>query len=153
MGNIIAGGSASVGTARAGGAPARRSLFARRLALLGVTLCLGACTFARAKINAEDIYEKVGSVQIGKTKAADLERIIGSPPNSIIPLQGGREVQIYNFGDSKTNGLTLIVLNISKTNLRFDSAYFFIDTNGVVERKSVSNYSSDVPWQWWAFGD
>jgi hypothetical protein len=153
VGDIIAGGSVSIRTSRAGGVRATRTRIARMLALLGVLCCLGACTFARAKINAEDVHEKVGNVQVGQTKAAELETIIGSPPNSIIPLPGGREVQIYNFGDSKTNGLTLILLNISKTNLRFDSAYFFIDATGVVERKSVSNYSKDVPWQWWAFGD
>jgi hypothetical protein len=130
----------------------RRPTVPSLLALLSLLLCLGACTFARAKINAEDMFEKSSLVEVGKTKAADLESIIGSPPNSIIPLQGGREVQIYNFGDSKTNGLTLILLNITKTNVRFDAAYFFVDANGIVERKSISNYSKDVPWQWWAFG-
>jgi hypothetical protein len=99
------------------------------------------------------MFEKSALVEVGKTKGADLESIIGSPPNTIIPMQGGREVQIYNFGDSKTSGLTLILLNISKSNVRFDSAYFFIDAQGVVERKSLSNYSKDVPWQWWAFGN
>ena len=137
--------------------PGRHSVVERAprataLALLGALLCLGACTFARARINAEDMFKKAKQVEIGKTKAADLESIIDNPPNTIIPLQGGREVQIYNFGDSKTNGLTLILLNISKTNVRFDSAYFFVDPNGIVERKSISNYSESVPWQWWAFG-
>ena len=130
----------------------KRLALASVLVLLNV-LSFAGCTFSRARINAEDMFEKAGHVEVGKTKGAELESIIGSPPNTIIPMQGGREVQIYNFGDSKTNGLTLIIINILKTNVRFDSAYFFIDANGVVERKSISNYSKDVPWQWWAFGN
>lgn len=131
----------------------RRHASTTSLSLLAALLCLGACTFARNKINAEDIYEKVPLIEVGKTKASEIESIIGSPPNTIIPLQGGRELQVYNFGQSKTKGLTLIFINILKTNARFDSAYFFIDAQGVVERKSVSNYSEDVPWEWWAFGE
>lgn len=123
------------------------------LFLLSVTATglLSGCTWSRVKVNNEEVFEKSKQVEVGKTRADELETILGSPPNSIITLGGGREVQAYNFGDSKTNGLTLIVVNIMKTNARLDSAYFFIDANGIVERVSVSNNSADVPWEWNAF--
>ena len=122
------------------------------LSLVAVGFASG-CTWSRVKVNSEEVLEKSKQIEVGKTKADELETILGSPPNSIIPLGGEREVQVYNFGDSKTNGLTLIVVNITKTNVRLDSAYFFIDADGVVERVSVSNNSEDVPWEWNAFED
>lgn len=121
--------------------------------LLLLPLFLGACTFARQKINVEQFHEKAELVVPGETKADELVDILGSPPNAILPLKEGKKVYVYTFGQGKTKGLTLILFNVSKTNVGIDSGYFFIDRNDTVEEKVISNNSREVPWEWWAFGD
>ncbi len=117
------------------------------------TLCGSGCAWNRVKINDPDAGVRADQVIPGKTKTADLVRIMGSEPNSVMPVKGDRQLYIYNFGDTKTKAFNLILIEIGKSNSRLDSAYFFIDPNGVVERKSVSRNSREVPWEWWAFGD
>ena len=89
--------------------------------ILLLPLLLGACTFARQKINVEGFHEKAEQIVPGKTKAADLSKILGSPPNAVLPLKDGKKVYVYTFGEGKTAGLTLILFNVSKTNLGIDS--------------------------------
>lgn len=123
------------------------------LFLLTMMIAVSGCTWSRAKVNVEDFHERAARVKVGVTKAADLQGIFGSAPNSILPGKDGGSIYVYNFGDAKTNGLTLIIVNISKTNAGSDSAYFFVNAQGVVERASISTNSEDIPWEWWAFGE
>jgi hypothetical protein len=128
--------------------------FARFLLTLGAAslLTLGGCTFHRAQINVADLEQRATAVQPGRTTVAELETILGGPATSITPI-GGKLLYVYTFGDSKTAGLTLILLNISKTNTAIDTALFLVDENDVVEWMGIGRNSSDVPWDWWAFGD
>jgi len=123
------------------------------LAMLLLTFTITGCTWSRIKYNVEDFHTRAARVKVGQTNAADLEKIFGSAPNTIIPGKDDKSIYVYNFGDTKTNGLTLIIVNISKSNVRTDSAYFFVNNAGVVEKASISNNSEDVPWEWWAFGE
>ena len=116
-------------------------------------LLAGGCAWSRTKINDENAYVKAQAVQPGRTTAAQLEAIMGSAPNTVMPMKGNRQVFIYNFGDSKTKACNLLIVNFSKTNARLDSAYFVIGENNVVEHKSVSNNSQQVPWEWAPFGN
>ena len=79
--------------------------------------------------------------------------MLGSPPNNVIAVGGGRTVYLYAFGDSKTEGFNIILLEITKSNVGIDSAIFIADRNGVVQESYVSNNSRDLPWEFWAFGD
>lgn len=129
---------------------------ARRLApfLLGLFgLLASGCTFNRTKTNLEDFHERIERVEVGVTTSEDLLDILGGPPTNIIDVAGDRRVWLYTFGDSKTSGLTLIVLNISKSNVGIDSAIFILDPDGVVEEARYSRNSEDLDWDWWAFGE
>jgi hypothetical protein len=129
----------------------RRSLVVA--ALVGaLAVALGACSFNRAQINQADLAKRVSGVVPGQTTVAELEAMAGGPPTSITPI-GNKRLYAYTFGDAKTAGLTLLILNISKTNSGIDTALFLIDENGVVESAGVGKNSEDLPWQWWAFGD
>jgi uncharacterized protein YxeA len=121
-------------------------------AVMVAGMLAGGCAWSRTKINDENAYVKAQAVQPGKTTAAQLEAIMGSAPNTVMPMKGNRQVFIYNFGDSKTEAFNLLIVNFSKTNARLDSAYFVIGANNVVEHKSVSNNSRRVPWEWAPFG-
>lgn len=116
-------------------------------------LSLPGCVFARAQLNAADLEERVARVVPGATTMAEVEEAIGGPATSITPLGGGKLLHVYAFGDTKTAGLSLIVLNVSRTNSGIDTAFFVVNTDGIVEEKRIGQNSKDVPWEWWAFGD
>lgn len=118
---------------------------------LGVCVLVTGCAWSRSKLNDENLHLRAQSVREGHTTEAELVKLLGSGPNTIIPMRNGNQVYAYNVGDTKTKGLSLIVLNISKTNVRIDSAYFFINEKGIVEKSSISTNSQEVPWEWWAF--
>ena len=116
-------------------------------------LPLSGCLFARAQVNAVDLPERVASVEPGKTTIAQVERMIGTPATSITPVGGGNLLHVYTYGDTKTAGLALIVLNVSRTNSGFDTAFFVVNPEGVVVEMKVGSNTQDLEWEWWAFGD
>jgi hypothetical protein len=130
----------------------KRSIWAILLCV-GIALSLDGCLWARQKINVENFHDKAMAVKPGKTRANQLPGIFGTTPNAIIPGKGGKEVQIYSFGDAKRKGFVAIIINYIKENKGLDSAYFYIDANGVVEEKIISTNSQDVEFEWWPFGD
>jgi hypothetical protein len=129
----------------------RHSLLAVAL-LSALAVALGGCSFNRAQVNKADFEHRVARVVPGQTTLAELEAMAGGPATSITPI-GNKRLYAYTYGDSKTAALTLILLNISKTNAGFDTALFLVDENNVVEWAGVGKNSKDLPWQWWAFGD
>ena len=130
----------------------RRSSLAVAVGFAAVVLALGGCSWGRQQINQADLESRVGGVVPGQTTAAELERMAGGPPTSITPI-GQKQLYAYTFGDSKSEALTLLIINIGKTNTGLDTALFLIDENGVVESSRVGTNSKDLPWEWWAFGD
>lgn len=127
----------------------------RRLAFLTLALvvavAVSGCTFHRARLNIEDFNAKASQITPGKTTAGQLVEILGSQPNTILPIEDGNSIYIYYFGDTKTSGLTLIIINLLKTNSGIDSGFFILDKNSVVQRCFVSRNSEEVSWGWWPF--
>jgi hypothetical protein len=122
------------------------------LAAAVVVIALGGCTWGRQQINQADLERRVAGVVPGQTTVAELEQMAGGPPTSITPI-GQKQLYAYTYGDSKSEALTLLIINIGKTNTGLDTALFLIDQNGVVESARVGTNSEDLPWEWWAFGD
>ena len=122
------------------------------LAAAVVVMALGGCSWGRQQINQADLERRVAGVVPGQTTAAELEQMAGGPPTSITPI-GQKQLYAYTYGDSKSEALTLLIINIGKTNTGLDTALFLIDENGVVESSRVGTNSQDLPWEWWAFGD
>jgi hypothetical protein len=122
------------------------------LAAAVVVMALGGCTWGRQQINQADLERRVAGVVPGQTTVAELEQMAGGPPTSITPI-GQKQLYAYTYGDSKSEALTLLIINIGKTNTGLDTALFLIDQNGIVESARVGTNSEDLPWEWWAFGD
>lgn len=127
----------------------------RRLAFLTLALlvavAVSGCTFHRSRLNIEDFNAKAAQVTPGKTTAGQLVELLGSDPNTILPIEDGKSIYIYYFGDTKTSGLTLILINLMKTNSGIDSGFFILDKSNVVQRVFVSSNSEEVSWGWWPF--
>ncbi len=123
------------------------------LALLGA-LVLSSCTFARAEINNSHIPELVAEhLKLGETTSEQVIDAIGTPPGQIIFLPNKEKLLIYNYGQSKTKGFTLILFNSLRTNVAIDTAIFHVDASGKVDEAWIGDNSQDVPWEWWAFGE
>jgi hypothetical protein len=127
-----------------------RSLFA--IAILGVAIAGSGCGFNRQQINHADLPEQVSGVVPGQTTLAELEQMVGGPATAVTPVGDGKSLYTYTFGDSKTKGLYLVLLNISKTNTGIDTASFLVNQDNIVEAVQVGKNSEDLPWEWWAFG-
>ena len=121
--------------------------------VLGVLVAaVSSCGFNRHQINQADLPERVAGVVPGQTTLAELEAMAGGPATSITPI-GDKRLYVYTFGDAKTKGLYLILLNISKTNSAIDTGIFLVNENNIVEWMQVGNNTEELPWEWWAFGD
>lgn len=116
-------------------------------------LVVSGCSWQRSRTNVSDLHLRIDRVEAGKTTTAQLFQLLGSPPNNIIALPGGKNVLLYTFGDSKTEAFDLLLVKFAKTNVGIDSALFITDANGVVEEVSVSTNSQDLEWEFWPFGD
>jgi hypothetical protein len=122
--------------------------------LLGMLVtAVSSCGFNRQQINHADLPERVAGVVPGQTTLAELEAMAGGPATSITPVGDDKRLYTYSFGDAKTKGLYLIILNISKTNSGIDTASFLVNQDNIVEAMQVGKNSENLPWEWWAFGD
>jgi hypothetical protein len=108
-----------------------------------VVMALAGCSWGRQQINQADLETRVARVVPGQTTAAELEELAGGPPTSITPI-GQKQLYAYTFGDSKSEALTLLIINIGKTNTGLDTALFLIDENGIVESSRVGTNSKDL---------
>jgi len=111
------------------------------------------CTWARGRINTPDFHNKVAAIEVGVSTQEDVLDAVGSYPGTVRQLKSGKEIWAYIFGDSKTEGFSLIIVGWQKSNIGIDTALFKFDENGVLERQWVSNNSQDLEWEMWPYGD
>lgn len=107
------------------------------------------CLFARTKLGAEGLHNRLQRIRPGMT----LERVAqvaGELPHAMIPSKEG-SIAIYNMGDAKTKGLTLVLFNMSRTTSVFTSAYIFLDKDSCVKRVWMEKKQPTPPWQWYPF--
>lgn len=125
----------------------------RRIFLMAaLALVAGGCIWNRAKVNDASVAERVAQVVPGKTRAADLPRILGAEPTAVIPLREGQVLYGWAYGDAKTEGFSLILLTLTKTNSAFASVYVLADAQGVVRRVQATP-PPEVAWETWPFGE
>jgi hypothetical protein len=121
-------------------------------ALCASLFLAGGCMWSRVKINSADVTSRAGAVKPQVTKAQDLQKLVGQPPSNILPLKSGKQIYVYTCGESKTKAFDIILVSVSKTNTRMDSTYVLVNEQGVVEAVETGA-ASEIPWEWWAFGE
>ncbi len=120
--------------------------------LVAAALATSGCSFGRAQLNMKRFQQTLPTIELGVTHVSVVEQAVG-PANSITPV-GDHLVYSWIYSDSKTQGLTLILLNISKTNTGFDVAHVRVRAaDFTIEGVSLGKNSAEVDWEWWAFGD
>ena len=126
--------------------------FIRLLLIPMLALLCSGCIWNRAKINDTAVAVRAASVRPGVTRAEDLPTLLGAVPSAVIPMRDGRTLYTFAYGDAKTEGLSLLLLTMTKTNSCFSAVYVMTDANGVVERVQCPP-KEELPWETWPFGD
>jgi hypothetical protein len=121
--------------------------------LLAAAAVPAGCSFQKVELNDPSIAHKARNIVLGETREEQLLEILGVEPTSFITLKEGGRLLNYAYGLSKTGGLNLIVFNTQKTNSGLDTMFLKISPEGVVTKAWIGDHSSDVEWDWWAFGD
>ena len=120
--------------------------------LVAAVLATSGCSFGRAQLNMKRFQQTLPTIEPGVTHISVVEQAVG-PATSITPV-GDYLVYSWVYSDSKTQGLTLILLNISKTNTGFDVAHVRVRAaDFIIEGVKLGKNSTEVDWEWWAFGD
>lgn len=122
----------------------------KTILMMGACLLFAAqgCMWSRVKVNDESLPDRLAKVEMGMS-LEDVVTLARSQPNAILPSKEGR-ILVYNTGDTKTEGLMLIVVNVMKSNMSFQSTYFFLDPNDRVV-KILRSGSQEPCWEFWAF--
>lgn len=110
------------------------------------------CIWSRAKINDTSIIHRQDQIIVGKTKIEQVPIILGAAPSSISEFKNGTTLYSFVVGDSRTNGLMLVLVNFTKTNLSTSAIYVIADAQGVVSQIRKSPMP-DPEWEFWPFGD
>lgn len=122
----------------------------KAILMMGVCLLFAAqgCMWSRVKVNDECLPARLAKVETGMS-LEDVVTFARCQPSAILPSKEGR-ILIYNTGDTKTEGLMLILVNVMKTNMSLESTYFFLDANDRVV-KILRSGSQEPEWEFWAF--
>lgn len=122
------------------------------LALSAMAFLLGGCIWNRTRVNDPTIRHRTDAVVPGKTKASELSAILGAMPGATVPLGDGRTLCSFGYGDAKTEGLSLLLVTLTRTNSYFSAIYAVISADGVVESIHTSPKEEELPWEFWPFG-
>lgn len=126
-------------------------MFRRIAVLAALAMAAGGCIWNRARVNDAAVAERAAGIVPGETRAEELPGILGAAPSAVIPLRDGRMVYAFSYGDAKTEGVSLILVTLTKTNSSFSAVYVFVDGEGVV--RAVERSPAPAPrWETWPFG-
>jgi len=102
----------------------------RRILLLLPAILLTGCVASRFTDNEPFDPEVIESFVPGTTTAAQVTDALG-PPVRVVELDV-RSAYLYEFSNSKTTGLVLLIVNFVNSDSRFDRVWFFFDSRDVL---------------------
>lgn len=109
------------------------------------------CLWTRAKMNDASVVDRADRIVVGQTRESDLKGLLGVEPGMRMPSKDG-SILVYTFSDAKTEGLMLIAVNFTKTNIALSSLAIDIGKDGIV--KAVHRPGAQEPgWEFWPFGE
>jgi outer membrane protein assembly factor BamE (lipoprotein component of BamABCDE complex) len=118
-------------------------------ALVLVGLLVG-CSFSRGNIGDEFNAGQIETMKKGVSTRADVVSALGAPDRII--EAGGHEIFQYYRYDIKVSSLWLILLNLSRLNIKSDDLYVFLNRQGVVEDVVFGKRTDKLKFQFWPFG-
>lgn len=121
--------------------------------LLGLSAAasLTACTFVRGGIGDEFKSDQLAAIQKGTSTRAEVVAILGAPDRVVAANE--HEVLHYYRYDIKSSSLFLLLVNFSRTNIRSDDLFVFVNDRGIVDEVVFGKRTTGMEFQVWPFGD
>jgi outer membrane protein assembly factor BamE (lipoprotein component of BamABCDE complex) len=123
----------------------------RLLLGLSAAMFLTACTFVRGGIGDEFQSDKLAAIQKGTSTRAEVVAALGAPDRVV--QANGHEVLHYYRYDIKSSGLFLLLVNFSRTNIRSDDLFVFVNGSGIVDEVVFGKRTTGMEFRMWPFGD
>lgn len=118
---------------------------------LSAAMSLTACTFVRGGIGDEFKTEQLATIQKGTSTRADVVAALGAP-DRVVEANGHEVLQYYRY-DIKSTSLFLLLVNFSRTNIKSDDLFVFVNNNGIVDEMVFGKRTKDMEFRLWPFGD
>lgn len=115
-----------------------------------VLFALSGCMWGRVQTNDPSIVDAAKRLKPGVTRAVEVPRILGAPPMMRVM---GRDAIYYNytFGDSKNEGLMLVIFNFSRANSYNTTLSVEIDPDTDLVREVYIPKVPALSWNFWPF--
>jgi outer membrane protein assembly factor BamE (lipoprotein component of BamABCDE complex) len=108
------------------------------------------CSFNRGTLGDEFKKEDVSAIKKGDSRAQVVSAL--GAPDRIVQANDHEIFQYYRY-DIKAKGLFLLVLNLSRVNVKTDDLYVFLNKDGVVDEIVFGKRTDRLEFQFWPFGD
>ena len=123
----------------------------RSVLAVGLALLLSGCMWGRVQMNDPSVLTRAKDIRVGETREEDLARILKAEPQMRLP---GRESTLlaYSVGDTKHNGLMLVVVNFSRSTSSLETLYVEVDPQTKVVSAVHIPELREPEWRFWPFG-
>ena len=120
--------------------------------LIFLTAFLGtqaACTFGRRTVNTPIHRKKLQEIQIGKSTAKDVTRLLGAPA-AIVRLDEYRHAYLYEYVKTKATVYFFILLVFGNVDERAERVWVFFDEKQIVSHigKSFDAEKTEYAFPW-----
>lgn len=118
-------------------------------ALLLATLC--GCAFTRGNVGEPLKPEAVSAIKKGSSTQSEVLESFGAP-DRVLQVNGRQVLQYYHY-DAKSSSLVLILLNMSRLNIKSDDLFVFLRPDGIVDDVIFGRRTDRLKFQFWPFGE
>ena len=120
----------------------------KNVALVVPLLLLPGCFLSREYVNAPIAPDAVGTLEPGRSTAADVVATLGAP-NEVVQL-GRRSAYLYEHVQRKTAGMWAFVVMFINADSQQDRTWVFFDENDVLTHAATTLDADDaeyaMPW-------
>jgi outer membrane protein assembly factor BamE (lipoprotein component of BamABCDE complex) len=118
---------------------------------LSMLVLTAGCAFGRATLGDEIREQNVTAIKKGMTTRAEVVTLMGAPDR--FTQANDRTILQYYRYDMKSSSLLLLLVNLSRFNVKSDDLFILLDQDGIVEDVLFSHRTDKVAFQVWPFGD
>ena len=118
---------------------------------LSAIMSMTACTFVRGGIGDEFKTDKLAAIQKGTSTRTDVVAALGAP-DRVVEANGHEVLQYYRY-DIKSASLFLLLVNFSRTDIKSDDLFVFVNKSGIVDELVFGKRTNDMEFRIWPFGD
>ncbi len=112
---------------------------------------LSGCAFTRGNVGEPLKPEAVSAIKKGSSTQAEVLDSFGAP-DRVLQVNGRQVLQYYHY-DAKSSSLVLILLNMSRLNIKSDDLFVFLRPDGIVDDVIFGRRTDRLKFQFWPFGE